>query len=87
MDHFPCYVTRVRKFGYYSVNQAWEGNSFNLMYCVNGEIHTVYYSSTCERLTQIIVRIVFFLLAVVALPYDFPRPSYYFNKVYPFFSE
>ena len=37
---FLRYVTRVRKFSYYSVNSAWEGNSFNLMYCVNGEIRT-----------------------------------------------
>ena len=28
MDHFPRHVTRVRKFGYYYVNPAWEGNIF-----------------------------------------------------------
>ena len=38
MDHFLRHVTRVWKFGYYSVNPAWEGNIFNLMYCVYGKI-------------------------------------------------
>ena len=89
IDHFPRYVTRMRKFGYYSVNQDWGGNSFKLMYCVYGEIRTVSYSSacssafvatTCERLTQLILRRVCFLLAFVALPYDFPRPSYASTK-------
>ena len=81
IDHFPRYVTRMRKFGYHSVNPAWGGNSFNLMHCVYSEIRTVHYSSacnsavvatTCEKLTQFIVRRVCFLLAFVALPYDFP---------------
>ena len=89
MDHFPPYVTCMRKFGYYSVNPAWGGNCFNLMYCVYGEIRTVCYSSacssavvaaTCERLTQLIVRRVCFLLAFVALPYDFPRLIYASTK-------
>ena len=86
---FSADVTPMRKFGYYSVNQAWGGNRFNLMYYVYGEILTVYYSSACssafvrntrERLTQLIVRRVCFLLPFVALPYDFPRPSYASTK-------
>ena len=84
MDHFQRYITRMRMFGYYSLNPAWGGNSFSLTYCVYGKIHTVYYSSacsstvvatTCKRLTRLIVRRVCFLLAFVALPYNFPRPS------------
>ena len=86
---FSADVTPMRKFGYYSVNQAWGGNRFNLMYCVYGEILTVYYSSACssafvrntrETLTQLIVRRVCFLLPFVALPYDLPRPSYASTK-------
>ena len=89
MDHYPCCGTCAWSFGNYSVNPAWEGNSFNLMYCVYGKICTVYYSSTCssafvpttcERLAQIIVWRACFLLAVVALPYDFPRPNYSSTK-------
>ena len=90
MDHFPHYVTPPQKFGYHCVNLTKGGKSFNLMYCVYGEIRTVYYSSscnfallptTCERLTLLIVRRVCFLLLFVALPYDFPWPSYASTKL------
>ena len=89
MDHFPRYVTHMRKFGYYSINPAWGGNSCKLMYCVYGEIRLIYYSSacssdlvatTCERLTQLIVWRMCFLLVFVALPYDFPWMSYASTK-------
>ena len=69
---------------------GWGGKSFTLMYCIYGEIRTVYCSSKCSSafepttwavLTQLIRRRVCFLLPFVALPYDIPRWSYASTKL------
>ena len=40
MGHFPRYITRMWKLGYYSLNM-FGGNSLNLMVCVQREIRKV----------------------------------------------
>jgi len=94
IDNFPCNVTRMRKFDYYSTDHTWRmgGRAEQCFKCIAlyGENPTSAHIpacnaaceiATCEEPSPFVEQRKHFQLPFVASPCDFPSPRYSQMKI------